>query len=354
MADLDWLGWAGDEFRASYQWLDTPYEDQLPPTPPGTPTAQDAMPPAGQRARGWTWTRNNPPMTPDDLLTTFREDARIRYAVFQREVGENGTPHYQGYFEFHQPVTLTAVTRLVPGAHFEKRRGTMQQAADYCKKDDTRADGESGPWEHGEIPEEFAPGARTDLRELKEAIFSGKTKRQILDEYTDAVAKFPRFIDLCFREAVNDSVEKVTLDNPYPWQQQVLDMVSGEPTDREILWVFDSSGNTGKTHLATYLVDHHNAFYCNGGKGVDIVYGYQAQPVVCFDYTRDTQDYVNYSVIEQVKNGILFSSKYESGMKRFKKPHVIIFANFTPDRSKLSADRWVIVQINPDKTCQLI
>ena len=37
-----------------------------------------------------------------------------------------------------------------------------------------------------------------------------------------------------------------------------------------------------------------------------------------------------------------FSGKYESGMVRYNKPHVIIFANCRPDIEKLSKDRWKV------------
>ena len=57
---------------------------------------------------------------------------------------------------------------------------------------------------------------------------------------------------------------------------------------------------------------------------------------------------MNYEVIESVKNGVVFSTKYESQMKVFKTPHVIIMANFAPDESKMSSDRWDIRYLTED------
>jgi len=54
---------------------------------------------------------------------------------------------------------------------------------------------------------------------------------------------------------------------------------------------------------------------------------------------------MNYGAIEQVKNGLVFSGKYESSMLIFNPPHVVIFANDTPDESMYSNDRWHIHKI---------
>ena len=49
--------------------------------------------------------------------------------------------------------------------------------------------------------------------------------------------------------------------------------------------------------------------------------------------------------MESIKNGRVFSAKYESKMKVFDPPHVICFANFEPKREAMSADRWAIVDL---------
>lgn len=39
----------------------------------------------------------------------------------------------------------------------------------------------------------------------------------------------------------------------------------------------------------------------------------------------------------------MVSTKYESTTFFFNKPIVLVFANFKPDRSKLSSDRWNVI-----------
>ncbi len=110
--------------------------------------------------RHWCFTLNNPTLAGPELLKELDDDPRVRYAVFQEEKGENETPHYQGYVELTNAQRLAAMQKLIPRAHFERRRGNRDQARDYCMKEDTRKD---GPWECGDFPSK--QGTRTDLLE---------------------------------------------------------------------------------------------------------------------------------------------------------------------------------------------
>lgn len=83
------------------------------------------------RVRGYCFTINNP--TPDDLSNVRSVDCQ--YIIFGFEEGENNTPHLQGYIHFSKSMRFSAVKALLPRSHLEKRKGTPQQAIDYCKKD---------------------------------------------------------------------------------------------------------------------------------------------------------------------------------------------------------------------------
>lgn len=287
------------------------------------------MPPFGRSA---VFTVNNP-------VGELPEHPQERYVVWQLE--KVTTEHWQGYAEFRVPVTFKSLKDWLPTAHFEKRQGTPAQARAYCMKEDSRV---AGPWERGAAP--MGQGKRMDLEELKEAIRAGTTKRELYERFSEAVAKYPRFVADYTRLCREEGVAKVLDFTPkYPWQQKILDVVSGDVDPRALYWVYDPVGNHGKTYLATHLVDKYGAFYTNGGKAVDLTYAYEGQSVVIFDYVRDARDYVGYGVIEQLKNGILMSTKYESGMKRFDKPHVLVFANFMPCDDKFSADRLRVIEL---------
>ena len=68
--------------------------------------------------------------------------------------------------------------------------------------------------------------------------------------------------------------------------------------------------------------------------------------VVFVDAPRSKQgEYLQCDFIEELKNGYVFSTKYESRFKRFHPPHVVIMMNEMPDMTKLSEDRYNIQEI---------
>lgn len=76
-------------------------------------------------------------------------DPAVVYACYQEETGESGTYHLQGYIELKYAYSMQGVKGLVKGlrgAHLEPRRGTADEARDYCRKP-----GGWGFYEHGEF-----------------------------------------------------------------------------------------------------------------------------------------------------------------------------------------------------------
>lgn len=284
--------------------------------------------------RAVCFTINNP--TSDDI--DFPD--YVRYAVWQKE--KVSTEHIQGYAELKKPMKIGGLKKWLPTAHFEPRMGSRDQARDYCMKQESRI---AGPWEFGDWKTE--QGKRSDIAAVRDLVLAGGNKRKVLEDMPEVLAKYPKFVDYCLKEAAAAAVVKVVIDKPYKWQQDVLDMLSKPADPRKIFWFYDSVGGKGKTHLAKYIVGEFGAYYCRGGKTADISYAYNYEKIVLFDYTRDHEEYVNYGVLEMFKDGMVVSSKYESTVKMVNPPHVIVFANFEPDRSKMSADRWDVTNLSP-------
>ena len=134
----------------------------------------------------------------------------------------------------------------------------------------------------------------------------------------------------------------------YPWQQTILNRLMKQ-NDREVLWINDPEGNHGKTTLGKYLSSFHSAQIMNNGQSKDLAHAFDNAPVVVMDYSKDKQEFINYSFLENLKNGILFSPKYESQTKMFKPVKLLCLANYPPQVDKMVMDRWRIYTFQKTK-----
>jgi len=133
------------------------------------------------RGRFWCFTDNNP------VSNEIEWPGFVRYAIWQREKGENGTEHLQGYLECTQTKRLAAIKNILPRAHLGLRQKTQQNCIEYCSKPETRID---GPWIHGEKSE--GSGERRDLKGLKKAIDEGKSDADLWDNHFDVMLHYNR------------------------------------------------------------------------------------------------------------------------------------------------------------------
>lgn len=131
--------------------------------------------------RNFCFTLNNPTVSPQQFLIDIQGSLPISYIIFQEEQGT--TRHFQGYVELGKRVVFNTVKGAIPTAHIEARRGTAQEAADYCRKDDTRV---SGPWEAGTMSKQ---GKRSDLQDAVEALQRGGIAA-VVEEQPAAYIKF--------------------------------------------------------------------------------------------------------------------------------------------------------------------
>lgn len=85
-------------------------------------------------ARHWCITINNY-STDESVIKSQFEHESILYSIRGYEVGDSGTPHIQAYVAFRNRQRLSFVSGLFVGCHAEPKRGTVSQAAEYCRKD---------------------------------------------------------------------------------------------------------------------------------------------------------------------------------------------------------------------------
>nr|UOF81135.1 rep protein [Cressdnaviricota sp.] len=298
------------------------------------------------KARCWCFTFNN--YTAEDvtrfsgLITAF--DGLVQYVIFGREVGENGTPHLQGFIRLNARKSMRQMIQMCGQAHFTIARN-VPASIQYCKKD--------GDFEEfGDATAGTSPGKRNDLEVFKDAVKASKengeqiTLDDIREHHSDVYARYPRFVfEYLDLHAIRVPVPAHPLRG---WQQSLNALVNLEADRRKVIFVVDVRGNSGKSWFADYYCSlHDDAQIILPGKKLDMAYALVSTVRVLFiDAPRSKQgEFIQYDFLEDVKNGRVFSGKYESRMKRLGLVHVVVMMNEMPDMTKLSEDRYEIIEV---------
>lgn len=215
-------------------------------------------------------------------------------------MGENGTPHLQGFLHYPAQVALTTIKAWNPRLHLEATRSVTQSVA-YCSDTAKR---------HGRIWT-LGYAVRADR---------------------------PAFV--------------LAAEGLYTWQRNLAADLALPADDRHIIWYQDPIGGSGKTAMARYILATFGAkvLYLSGGKANDILYQVvkrkEDPTIVLFNLTRTQEGKTSYQAIESIKDGLVASGKYEGGFRMFPSPHVIVFANWPPDYNALSRDRWIVRELD--------
>lgn len=292
---------------------------------------------------------------------TLDNKNNIKYMVIQGELCKDGKKHIQGFIQFHNKKRMDFIKKLLTDntLHIEPMRGTPEQARRYCTDEYTDDKGDNKEiwhkqYEYGEL-DNTVQGTRTDLLGLKNKIVEGHKVKNILIDSTDSkeihnILQYNRPLKKLEEEIQTISIKQKLLKqyNNIKWnklQQYILDKINDTVNDRTVYWVYDEDGNSGKSYLSKYLQLTRDTYYITGGKQNDILYGYEGQQIVIIDLARTYADNLEhiYTIIENLKNGQYLSTKYETKQKLFEVPHIIVMANFEPDKSKLSRDRWNMI-----------
>src|SRR5581483_10730450 len=107
----------------------------------------------------------------EHLMKNTTIDPRVKYLVFQLEETQTEKLHIQGYLELNEQVAMSTVKKLLTneknsGIHIENRKGSAQEAANYCK-DPIKRYSETEFFEFGNISQQ---GKRTDLSEMAKIV----------------------------------------------------------------------------------------------------------------------------------------------------------------------------------------
>lgn len=264
----------------------------------GNTKSQSSRSKQGNQFIGWFFTFNNYDQE-DILALRLLFDRKCKEYVFQEETGENGTKHLQGAIKLNKRARLTEMKKIDNRIHWEITRHST--AADkYSCKENTR---------------------------------TGKI-------YTNK--KIKAFIRT-----------KSKFDTLKP-REEIMEIIQQEPDNRSINWIYSHEGGVGKTSTAAYLERNYEGVCIVNGKGTDIknsvithINNDNPLDILIINVPRCNENHVSYAAIEEIKDGIIYSGKYEGGFANIEHPHVIVISNFAPDLNKLSEDRWNVIKIMP-------
>lgn len=299
------------------------------------------------RAKDWCFTLNNWTTDQQDHVIAQFDREDVKYLVFGREAGgTTGTPHLQGFIQFSQRKRLSQCRQLFQ-AHWEVRRGTVSQAASYCKKDGDFE--EFGEQQNNQGAGGGQLGQWEQLREWINALDGVPTMGEIILEFPNLVARYPDAV----RTYVSLVLPQVRLTEATPrdgWQTALSARLEQPADDRTVEFVVDPLGNSGKTWFCQYLFTHHptKTQILGMGKREDLTYLIdEEKSIFLFDIPRDSMQFFQYSVVEMLKNRMVQQTKYQSRTKLFRTPvHVVVFCNELPDMTKLSLDRFRITELS--------
>jgi len=214
---------------------------------------------------------------------------------------ETGRLHIQGCIEAETKLRWTEFQlnkkmNLFP--HFEKQEGTWAQNVEYCTKEDTRV---GRMWLKGVM--------------------------------------------------VNKKVKVLREDQLRPWQTQCLEVMTEEADDRTVWWIWSTNGGVGKSSFAKYCAVTLQGVMVANGKACDIlaqVVQYRDSNgfwprIIIMNLPRCCEGHVSYMALEQMKDGLGMSSKYEGGQIIMDPAHCFVFANTPPDYTKMSNDRFKVI-----------
>jgi hypothetical protein len=289
-------------------------------------------------AKSWCFTLNNYTNEDTERINSLVPDKAI-YVIYGKEIGTQGTPHLQGVVIFATRCRLNHAKRVIgSNPHLEIARN-INASIQYCKKE--------GDWyEFGNRSNR--QGQRSDLDSFKSDVKNGILDLKTLREtHSEVYAKYTRF---CL-EYVQDNypvlkIPEFTLRN---WQSFVLNKLESPPDRRKIIFIVDEIGNSGKSWFAHYYTQQNpdTSQVLLPGKKSDMAFVLKPNLRTLFmDAPRSKQgEFIQYDFLEDLKNGYVFSNKYESRIKTYEPMHVVVNMNEAPDKSKLSEDRFDVVNI---------
>ena len=162
-------------------------------------------------------------------------------------------------------------------------------------------------------------------------------------------------LDLYRKQGNEIDCENVILK---PWQTELLQWIKS-PSDRRVIWIVGAACGEGKTFFQKYVRSMFGRRRVVAGginiksSSANICHALSKRPLSTTDIflfnigkSKKKFEEVNYEVLEDLKDGDAFASKYNSQELKIKVPNVVmVFSNNEPNTQELATDRWKVFQI---------
>lgn len=247
-----------------------------------------------KRTRNWCFTLNN---YTDEEITKLRELAeKSKYIIFGKERGEQGTPHLQGFVSFINVVSFESVKKfLPPRTHIEPARGTPEEAATYCKKDE-------------------------DFEEIGEIPMTQKRKGELGKEH------YEQIITLAKKGKFEEIDPKAFLQY-YRTIRSIHSDFGDMPPDLEQTDNFWYYGNTGTGKSFKARTDYPGAYLKMCNKWWD---NYQGQETVIIEDFDKKHDMLGY-FLKIWGDRYAFPAEIKGSKVNLRPKRIIVTSNYSPD-----------------------
>ena len=217
-----------------------------------------------------TW--NNPCITGDEFKEFLENNPRVKMAVFQEEIGERDTRHFQGYIETTTRLFTAGWQNMLRPYKMSviMAKGTKTQNHTYCTKDDRI----NGPWYVKSSPDDYKrkngkQGDRSDLDKFAKLIEEhGGITDEVRGEMAGHVVRFANHGRQYIADINREKAEKEELE--YWLEQCRLEdeglKITGQ-LPRELILYFGptAAGKTTRAKMACVRKYGKMAFLKQGG-----------------------------------------------------------------------------------------
>lgn len=244
-----------------------------------------------------------------DIRAAVDNNWGCNYICFGLEVGEQGTPHVQGYLQVTRRMRASTVNRRIGNrARLERARGSLEDNQKYTSKTREQDINPNEIWEEYGEPKEVPKKKKNDYGNLIKLLQESSDIIDVITNHPElSVKHFSNIIRI--REIITRKKEITSFFGPFLWKTPP-GFATTDQWDR-CLWLKGPSG-IGKTQYACSLIerplfvrhiDQLRSFNANEYGGIifddmNFLHWPRESQITLLDCEMPTAIHVRYKVVE--------------------------------------------------------